>query len=151
MPKNNKEITVEMTPEEIEIERVAIEAARLKTEQDREVERLKKENIERIGAKINGTEDLVAIFKEAGVQTSNHRKYIDELIASENEAELDAILSYKVSAKTKTDASRKEQEVFKVLSKLKTIPKKNESNPIVVKYLAEQEALEAKLNELLGE
>ncbi len=142
----------ELTPEEIEAERIANEEAKLRYEQEKEAARLKKENIARLKAKVVGTEDLVAMFNEAGIQTTNHRKYIDELIEQEDETALDAILDKKQAVETKFAEEMNQREVEKLLSKidLSLLPQDKKNNPKVKKYLDKQTALLAKLDELLG-
>lgn len=147
MPREIVEVV--LTPEQIaEEERLnAIAQANHEAELAlKEEQRLKREEIKTIYASIQ--DPHLAAWK-IGEGKNNPAEYLKEALDSLDKTKLVQLKSVYDQAVLELVDVKKEQEVFKVLKDLKTIPVKHRNNPIVVKYNQAQSALEIKLDDLL--
>jgi hypothetical protein len=150
--KNNDIIPKELTPEEIALEAQMQEEYRLRKEAEDLAKKLKKENIERLYAKLDSKDDLVAMFNEAGVVATNHRKYLEDLVYAENESALDAILSKKQVVNDKFQEEDKQSKVEELLAQIPyhMLDAQTLAHAKVVKYFQKKGQLVNKLKQKLG-
>ena len=109
------------------------------------------QKIARLKAMISSNDDLASLVKEAGIETHNAEKYLYELAANADEQALLDIYGYKQDVEDKYDYRIKEIEVHKIIELIGfgNIPAKYLENEYVASYVARQNSLIAKLDELL--